>query len=447
MLAMPLRSAPLMWVALVVGLPLLALAVVVSADAIPDRFVAYRLRDAIDRGQLVERSYSVGYAGGQVDGYSECKRITIGLGADAGIGTFESAVRSPTLGPCESAVPAVRAWADGQGWSGSYDYFRYWNGSTAVMRPAVAAVGLSATRLLVAVALVAAAWAWFWRSRRAVGTLSASMLLAPLVLTTDFVDLPGALVQAIGMVVALAAAALYLWFVPSRAPWHVFAGAAFACGAASQFFGDLTNPDASWAVVVAASAMVTVGSASQMTGRVAAAAVGWIAGYVWIWFTKWAIAATVVGYETVRFVVTNKAEERLSGQVDGADTTLWSGVTAALRAWRDQPLTTLTVLGLGLAAVVVLVRRGDLSSSWKPRLLLASGAVIPVVWHVVLRNHTAVHFWFTYRSFAVAFGIALMAMTAQIARKDVAAEPPASAAPLDPVDQAQYGSRASGSMS
>ncbi|HSM67060.1 MAG TPA: hypothetical protein VK860_12190, partial [Ilumatobacteraceae bacterium] len=77
---MSTRSAPVTWIALVVGLPLVALAIVVSADAIPDRFVAYRLRDAIDRGQLVERSYSVGYAGGQVDGYSECKRMTIGLG-------------------------------------------------------------------------------------------------------------------------------------------------------------------------------------------------------------------------------------------------------------------------------------------------------------------------------------------------------------------------------
>jgi hypothetical protein len=80
------------------------------------------------------------------------------------------------------------------------------------------------------------------------------------------------------------------------------------------------------------------------------------------------------------------------------------------------------VLGLGLLTVIVLVRRGDLVSSWMPRLVLASGAVIPVAWHVVLRNHTAVHFWFTYRSFAVAFGIVLMALTARVAHRDVDAE-------------------------
>jgi hypothetical protein len=419
MLDMPSRSDALRWAALLVGLPLLALALVVSADAIPDRFVAYRLRDAIVTGQLDERSYGVGYTGGQLDGYSECKRITIGLGAPAGLGTFESAVRSPTLGHCETAVPAVLGWADGDGWTGSYDYFRYWNGSTVVMRPTVAAVGVGGTRLLVALALAGVAVAWFWSARRLVGSLSAALLSAPLLLTTDFVDLPGALVQAIGMIVGLGAAALFLRLVSPLASRQTFAAVAFACGAASQFFGDLTNPDASWALVVSAAAMVSVGSGDmrRAIGRVGAAAIGWIAGFVWIWFTKWAIAVLVVGYESVRFVVTNKAEERLSGQVDGADTWVFSGVVAAWRAWRGQPVTALTVLALGTVAVVVLLRRGDVRSSWAPRLLLASAALIPFAWHVVLRNHTAVHFWFTYRSLAVACGIVLMAATARLDRE------------------------------
>ncbi len=416
MLDMPSRSVALRWAALVVGLPLVALALVVSADAIPDRFVGYRLRDAIVTGQLDERSYGVGYTGGQLDGYSECKRITVGLGASPGAGTFESALRSPTLGPCESAVPAVLGWAESGRWTGSYDYFRYWNGSTVVMRPAVAVVGLAGTRLLAALALAAVIAGLFWGARRLVGTLASMLLLSPLLLTTDFIDLPGALVQAIGMIVGVGAAALFVRFVPPLASRQTFAAVAFACGAASQFFGDLTNPDASWALAVSAAAMVAVGpgSAGGAVGRVGAAAMGWIAGFVWIWLTKWALAVMVVGYDSIRFVVTNKAEERLSGQVDGADSPAFSGVRAAWRAWNDQPLTTITVLALAVVAVVVMLRRGDVGSSWAPRLLLASGAVIPLAWHLVLRNHTTVHFWFTYRSLAVAYGILLMAATARV---------------------------------
>jgi len=414
------RATVLRWSAIIVGLPIAALSLVVLSDMIPDRFVAYRLRDAIVAGQLDEHSYDVGYAGGQVDGYSECKRLTIGLGVDPGVGTFESAVRSVTLGPCETAVPKVLGWANGEGLTGGYDYFRYWNGSTVALRPSVAAVGLPGTRLLAALALAAAALAWLWRAGRRVGMGPALLALAPLAVTTDAIDLPGALVQAIGMIVALGASAAFLWFVSPGARRETYAAAAFGCGAVFQFFGDLTNPDAAWALVVASAAVLAVGSMSLRGAvwRTGAAAVGWIAGFAWLWFTKWVIAALVIGYDTVRFVVTEKAEERLSGEVDGADSSVFSGVSAAWGVWRDQPLTTFALVGLAAVAIGVAMRRGDLRSSWAPRLVLAAAATIPVVWHIVLRNHTSVHFWFTYRSFAVAFGILLMALTARIRSSD-----------------------------
>jgi hypothetical protein len=129
MLVMLSLSDALRWAALVLGLPVAALALVVLADAIPDRFVADELHEAIVTGQLDSNSYGVGYTGGQLDGFSECKRLTVGLGALPGTGTFESAVRSPTLGSCETAVPKLLGWASGEGLTRSYDYFRYWNGS------------------------------------------------------------------------------------------------------------------------------------------------------------------------------------------------------------------------------------------------------------------------------------------------------------------------------
>ena len=408
---------------MLVGLPLLALALVVLADAMPDRFVLYRLRDAIEADQLDANSYSTGYTGGQVDGYSECKRMTVGLGAPPGMGALESAIRSPTLGPCETAVPAVLRWAEGDELSRGYQYFQYWNGSAALLRPTVAAVGVAGTRLLAALALAAAAIMLMWRVVRSVGAVSAGLLGAPLLLTTDFIDLPGALVQAVGMVVALTGAALLLWFLPASARLSTYAAAAFACGATAQFFGDLTNPDAAWALAVAAVAMLAVnaGDIAFAARRVGAAAAGWIVGFAWIWFSKWVIAAFVIGYDTVRFVVTNKTEERLTGDVDGADPSLTAGLSAAWRVWRGQPLTTLTMVTFVAVAIVVLVRRRDLSSTWQQRLLLASAAAIPVAWHLVMRNHTGVHFWFTYRSLAVALGIVLMAATARL----VAPQPPA----------------------
>jgi hypothetical protein len=273
------------------------------------------------------------------------------------------------------------------------------------------------------------------------------LLLAPLVLTTDFIDLPGALVHSIGMICSMGAAAVLLWLVSPRSGATVYASVAFASGAAAQFFGDLTNPDAGWALMVACAAVVAVGSNDirQAVHRVVSTALAWIVGFAWIWFSKWVIAAIVIGYDTVRYVVTYQAEERLGGEVDGVDPSLLSGLSASWRLWRVQPLTTLALTSLGIAAIVLLVRRRSFRSSWRQRVLLASAAVIPLVWHLAMRNHTAVHYWFTYRSLAIAYGIVLMAATARLG-----GEPPARSGtdvPTRTRDQAQYGSVASGSMS
>jgi hypothetical protein len=76
------------------------------------------------------------------------------------------------------------------------------------------------------------------------------------------------------------------------------------------------------------------------------------------------------------------------------------------------------VVGLGALAAVTLARAGDLAQTWQLRVVLGAAALIPPIWHAVMRNHTAVHFWFTYRSFAVAFGIVLMAATARSLRQE-----------------------------
>jgi hypothetical protein len=411
----PGRRSVLRWLGLLVGLPLVALALVVLADLIPDRYVAYRLRDAIVTGQLTENSYNVGYSGSQTDGFSECKRLTVGLGAPDGMGAFESAVRSPTLSSCELAVPKILRWADGERLERSDYYFRYWNGSTVALRPSVAAIGLGGTRILAAALLAGALFAWAKGVQRRIGWLAPTVFAASIVLTTDYVDLPGALVQAIGMIVTFAAGAMIVWRLRPEASPEIYAAVAFAAGATSQFFGDLTNPDAAWAVAVTSAAVVAVGLRrfGPAALRVGASSVGWIAGFAWIWFSKWVIAAVVIGYDTVRSVVTGKAEERLSGDVDGGSTGVFSGVSAAWDQWWAQPLMPWVVLGLGAVAVVTLMRRGDLSQTWQLRVVLGAAALIPPIWHLIMRNHTTVHFWFTYRSFAVAFGIVLMAATAR----------------------------------
>lgn len=458
------------WSALVIGLPVLALLLVVAADLIPDRFVVEPLYQATVDGTLDADNYGRGYSGGQLDEFSECKRMTVGMGALDGQGAFESAVRSPTLGPCDVAVRKIVGWAQGDGLTRSYDYFRYWNGSTVVLRPSIALVGLAGTRLLAAAGLALVAVSFAVALARAVGRTAMVLFLAPLLLTTDYIDLPGALVHALGMIVALGCAALMLRFLSSHASVGRFGAAAFASGAGFLFLADLTNPDAAWALATSSAAIVAVDT--QRLGaavrRVGAAGVGWIAGFAWMWVCKWLVASLVVGYETVRFVISNQAEERLG--LDGSDGSPLEGLRRAWAEWWNEPLFGIVVLGLVAVAGVTVWRRGDLGATWRGRLLLCTPAAIPVVWHLVLRNHTAVHSWFTYRSLAVAFGIVLMGLTARLgsdARRHPARSPGTSSGDRhsesqvsdaqvsesqvsgDRVsdDQVRYGSATSGSMS
>jgi hypothetical protein len=401
------------------------LTLVVLIDAIPNRFVAEPIHDAIVDGTITQNSYSVGFTGGRVDGFSECKRMTVGLGAPEGMSTFESAVRSPTLGPCETAVPKIIGWAQGTGGlERSYDYYRYWNGSAVVLRPTVAAFGVAGTRMVAAMALIAVTIAFAVTLGRRVGRGAAVMSLAPLLLTTDYIDLPGALLHAIGMIVAVGGAALMLRWLRPDSSVETYAAAAFTAGAASLFFADLTNPDASWALVACSAAVVAVGAeqSADAVRRSAASAIGWIVGFTWMWASKWLIASFVLGFARVSEEIRNKTEERLNADVPGVSDSRFEGLRRAWREWWNEPLIVVVVVVLVVIAALLVSRQGDLASTWQRRLLIGAPAAIPFCWHVVMRQHTVIHSWFTYRSFAVAFGIILLALTARLKQRSSEAE-------------------------
>ncbi len=442
----PLMASAVRALVVILVLPLVGFALMVSAMLIPDRLVMDELYEAVVGGTLEEDSYPIGYSGSRLDGFSECKRITIGLGAPAGTSLVETAVSTPSLGPCATAVPKITGWATGEGLTQAYSYFRYWNGSAAVFRPAISAVGLDGTRILAAIGIVAAAGAFWLQASRRVGRVAATLWLLPVVATTDFIDLPRALLHALGMIVALSAAALLLRFLRADDPWFRFALAAFVAGATFLFLGDMTNPDAAWALTAASAAVVAAGSPTTRQALVSTASAtgGWILGFGWMWVSKWLIALPVIGVDAVRREVTGQIEFRVSGETPGGFSgSILGSARRAVDAWFDQPLTLLVIIVAVITAGVIARRASDLATTWPTRLLIAAPAVIPVAWHLVLRNHTHFHAWFTYRSFPVGAGIVLMAVTARLVRSPSPAPPEPDSGP----DQAQYGSTASGSMS
>jgi hypothetical protein len=405
------RLPPAASLVLFVLVPLIGLALTVVSDNVPDRLVMESLVEATEEGSLDAAQYDTGLVGHRVDRFTECVAITVGLGDEPGTGTVASAIRAPTLGPCDRAIPKIVGWAEGDGLVRSYDYFRYWHGHTVVLRPLIAVFGVAATRLVAVAALAAAVLFLGRRVRDRVGAAGAIAALAPMLVSTDFIDLPSALPHAVSMVVMFVTAAIVIG--RGVAGPHAMAVVGALAGAAFVYVDILLNPDAAFTLFVTATALASLGAVSLEASvkRMIAAAVGWVVGYASMWLSKWMIASMLLGVDRVRSDVTDQVDLRLQGEHAGLELGWFGGIERTLREWWSQPFTWL-VLGASVAWVATAVSRrwraGE-PGAWSGRLVLAAPAIVAPVWFTVMRNHTQVHAFFTYRSWAVALGVVVLA--------------------------------------
>ncbi|MEM8618766.1 MAG: hypothetical protein AAGF73_03505 [Actinomycetota bacterium] len=409
--SMPRRALLRNIVVLAVALPAAAFALIMVGELVPDRLVAESLFDAAQAGQLDTNSYPPGLIASQVDGFTDCIGLTIGLGDLPGRNIVSSAIAGQTLWQCEDAVPALEAWATGDGaLERQTDYFRYWHGYSAFLRPSIAFLGLPATRVLVMAALGLALFGLARSVARVHGRAVATVLLAPFVLTSDFVDLPYALPHAFGVLGGLTTA----WVANAVAarnvrPWPVIAVSATS-GAAVVVFDLLNSAPGLWSlcsfVVAAAAARRQVGW--TLFGTTALAAGSWIVGYAWTWGVKWLISIPVFGFERVRDTVDYTVNNRLTTETGELDLTFGETIRRNVVFWRDQPMTGWVVVATVVVVAVVWWRRRrrpGLVVRGLDRSIVAATVVIVLVWYEVLRNHSQTHTFFTYRALPLAFGI------------------------------------------
>lgn len=397
-------------VLLLVALPIVGFVLVVLADAIPDRPVARHLGTEILNERLTTEDYGAALTGHQIDRFTDCIGITIGLGSPPGTNTIESAISSPTLGKCSEAVPRLQSYLDGNGLEQSYPYYRYWHGYSVVLRPLLAVVGLQGARVVMLVALAAGLLGLARSLARRHGRAVPVVLLAPFVLTTDFIELPGSLPHATGALAILGTSWLAHDVVARSPTWQRVAAVSIVSGATVVYADILTIPGGGWALCTA---VIGMGASLVLTRlalamRIIVAAVAWILGYTWMWVSKWILASFVFGIDSVIDVIRFTTENRISGDNGSIEYGLFATIRVNLEVWWRQPLTGVVVAALLTAFVIVWRRRTRWCppvDRWVDRLIVASPALIPLVWFEVLKNHSQVHVWFTYRSVPIAVGI------------------------------------------
>lgn len=407
-------------IALLGALVVLGLAAIAVGEAVPDGWVAGRLHDATVDGALDDGLREPTRLGNRADQATECVAVSIGLGEAPDAGFVETILESPHLGPCPVLVEAVQRYEVAGDLPEGSSYLRYWHGTSGFFRVTIAAVGVSALRTLLFLMTAAALVGLAHRVARLASWVAGVALVAPLVLTSDFVELSGVAHHSAAMFVTLGSAYVTLMAVErDLRPIRVWLMAVLT-GAVFAYIDLLTHVPGAW--ILPPSMVLLAGRiAGLRPGRLVhlglLSGAGWLAGYAGMWASKWVLAAIWLGRQRVVDDVRDTIEFRLDGESPYSEQGLGIAVGDNMSYWLDRPLTGLLLVvaaAIVLARLRAVVRRG--TSALTDIGAAALPALVPFAWFEILSNHSQIHHWYTYRSLPIALGVLLLAVLADADR-------------------------------
>lgn len=177
-------------------------------------------------------------------------------------------------------------------------------------------------------------------------------------------------------------------------------------GVATAFFDFLTYPLAALGVCQLLMLAVTNETLTNNIKKTVFSGMAWGFGYAGMWVGKWAVASLLTGKDVFQYAL-SKVFNRLSGEslseagIDSSTPKMVIGYNL------DDYKNKVTII-IGIAFIITLVVLAIVKKS-KIRFNAGSGVVqlliglYPFVWYSVVRNHSAIHAWFTHRLMAITF--------------------------------------------
>ncbi len=392
--------------------PLLGLLGVVVAELVPDGRIANHLVRADQAGLLDPLQRSTSPLGTQRDQGTECTVLGIGLGDPAEMNSVESALMSPGYDHgCEGLDEQLHTLEQtGELPPSSISYLRYWHGYTVITRPAVGILGLAGARWIVFALLLGSITAMAAPVSRSLGTVTSALLVLPTMLTTDMILSGLSLPQAIGISTAWVGGSLAFILVRRSPSWTTAALAAALGGAVSAYLDLMTTMPGALGLAAAGASLGACAAAGSSARKpiwhvTVAAGIGWISGLTWMWMSKWVLAATVVGVDSVYDNVRSRIAFRLSGENATTSPSRVRGFTKNIGEWWSRPLTPWVIIAALVLLVALAARNRRGGQSFGDIALCCAAIAVPVVaWFLVLNNHTQIHEWLVYRALPLAFG-------------------------------------------
>lgn len=412
---------PLFLLALLVTSTIVGIALIALANLLPDEPIKENIASSISK--IHRGQHPVFGTHAEMDHFTECLYVTSGMRTPLEKpseprslhNAMVDAITSPTLGPCK----AIQQQRNG------FQYYRYWFGGLIITRPVLSVTTLPTLRALVFVLFVCSLLYYAFSVGKHISWYLAFSVLA-----------------------IVAASPLYsqLFLVPHASPWligfitgglavsgRVHSNKALASlfllsGIGVAYFDILTNP-----IVAPVAALLAITLQRWKSGKNASfLQVGlllavWLFGYFGFWALKWALAAMVLGPESVIHNVLRASNHRLSGDVGPNEATVFMSL-----ALNGRAMFAATLVAIGATAMAILLsnrhaaqltghRRPPAQNSAAIVAQMLAIASLPVIWLLVFKNHSIVHIALVAP--ILTWTLIGLAMSAQLARSPTLDQP------------------------
>ena len=118
----------------------------------------------------------------------------------------------------------------------------------------------------------------------------------------------------------------------------------------------------------------------------------WLIGYAGIWIMKWILAYILIGYDIDKAI--HQVAVRTSTTYGDFDMS-FMGIARFLFARTKLLITIAACLAIFLLLNIWMYIKNKIAFKRDYYLLLI--ALLPVVWFILIRNHSVIHCWFVWR--------------------------------------------------
>ena len=281
-------------------------------------------------------------------------------------------------------------------------YARYWHGYLILLKPILLVTGIWGIRIINAVfqiVMLALVMIELYKNK------DGRKLMIPLALTV-------LLINPVSTVLNMQFACIYnlmligayimlkgkLFNSPDY--WRFF----LFMGIAAAYFDFLTYPLA--CIGIPLIIMTALGNEESLANlrKTVFSFMSWGIGYVFMWASKWVICDLVTGSSIVKDAVNQVMVRTVTNAYE--ETGIESDNVIKVIGYNlnclADPLS-LAIIFIAIAGFVLYLvfTHRKFAVDDKTLLPLLLTAVIPFVWYMVLSNHSAIHFWMTYRNMAL----------------------------------------------